>query len=69
MCQKSLSLRIQFRSYEPGIFDPPPPNKYPTLDNPNKVGLTFNPKKQLPQVERKQIFTLSLKTHKTHRKL
>ena len=39
--------------------------KYTTTDNPNNIGLTFNPKKQIPQVERKRIFNISLKTHKT----
>ena len=39
--------------------------KYSTTDNPNNIGLTFNPKTQIPQVERKRIFNISLKTHKT----
>ena len=36
--------------------------KYTTPDNPNNIGLTFNPENQLRQVEWKQSFSLSLKT-------
>ena len=39
--------------------------KYAIPDNPNNVDLRFSPKKQLPQFERKRIFSISLKTYKT----
>ena len=43
--------------------------KYATPDNANNIGLTFSPKNQLPQIERKGILSISVKTHETYRKL
>ena len=42
--------------------------KFDIRDNPNKIALRFSPKNQLLQVRQKQIFSISLKTHKAYRK-
>ena len=38
-------------------------------NNPNNTDLTFSPKNHLPQVGQMRIFSISIKTHKTDRKL
>ena len=38
-------------------------------DNPNNIDLTFSPKNRFLQFGKNRIFSISLKTHKTERKL
>ena len=38
--------------------------KYAIQDDPSNIGLTFSSKNRFPQIERKWIFSISLKTHK-----
>ena len=64
-CHSSYSSEITDRAFMTLLQQV----KHTTTDNPNNIGLTFSPKNQLPQVGRKRIFNISLKIHKTYRKL
>ena len=60
-CHYAYTLEVTGRAFLTLVLQ----IKYAIPDNPNNVDLRFSPKKQLPQVERKRIFGISLKTYKT----